>query len=645
MSASPHHPGDLSRSRRTLPPRSPLIAAALLCLASLALTVPARADLFDWSEGSGLFSNGFNWFNTTTNTMHAGPPGTDDIATLCSGCTVTGDGGSVAALQGFGDTIFTVTAPFSAELVLPGGMTVGGSALLSAGSITGSLLRIAGGNVTTVGITHTGPSITAGGVLHVSGEADDLSGIVDGTNSHLTIDGDASDLNFLISAGGRIDVVANLTNGLDRTLALEDVSSKLTAANLVVESGFLDVAGGAAVEIGQGIFVSAGSDQPPSGGLWTDAGTSVSAGLGLFIDGSGIAMQNGAHFEGLGVSLLGGTAPGSLQVQGAGTTVVLGANGAIVGQTGASALTMGTGANLTTAGDAKVGVEALANGSWQITGAGTTAALTGDLVVGELAQSTGTVSLTNGGALQLAKSALVGKSGKGTLSVGSGAQVALTAAASNRLALGVNQGANGTLNLSGTGSTVTTNGRPMAIGEIGTGSVAIGPGGALSTGSATIGGALGSLGSVSLGADASWTANGPVAVGGNSLFPGAGIVQVGPGALVRATTELGIFLLGKVVLGGGKVVVGSAAADATNSLRVTPNGTLSATAPSRARSSSRPAARSRPGTRSDGSPSTARTRSVPAVRSPSRSASTPAPWSKRIGSRSPGPPSSTAGSW
>ncbi len=540
---------------------------------ALASAKPASADLFDWSEGDGLFSVGFNWFNVTTGTMHAGPPGADDIASLCGDCTVTGDGGSVAVLQGLGDSILLMTAPMSADTILPGGMTVTGTATLTAGNINGSVLSVPSGNVVTATIQSTSPRITGAGTLHATGDASDLSGIIEGTSSTLTIDGEAEDLNFAISGGGHLDAKLNLMNTLDMTLGLTDVGSRLRTTNLAIGSGFLDVANGAEVQVSQGIFIN-DAGGPPSGGFWKDSGTSVSAGSLLALTGSSIAVQSGAHVTTPGLSLAGGTAAASIALDGEGTRIDVGSDGIIVGLIKASTLELGTGADLTTTGAVAVGVEAPSNAEWKITGAGSTAAVpSGDLVVGDEALSVGKVSVASGGTLQLGKNVTLGKDGKGTLAVTAGGQVAVNGSAST-VVLGQEPGAVGAITISGTGSSVSTGGRPMLIGDAGAGSVAIGPGGALVTGEVTLAGEPASTGSVSLGADASWTSSGAVFVGIPSFLPGVGTIQVGAGAFTRVATDLGLAAFGQVVLAGGTIAVGSGSFGSPNTLVVSKDGTL-----------------------------------------------------------------------
>lgn len=63
--------------------------AALLVLLALVLATPASADHYFWADGDGLFSNGFDWRDVTTDQDHSGPPGAADLAEICSGCTIT----------------------------------------------------------------------------------------------------------------------------------------------------------------------------------------------------------------------------------------------------------------------------------------------------------------------------------------------------------------------------------------------------------------------------------------------------------------------------------------------------------------------------------------------------------------------------
>jgi T5SS/PEP-CTERM-associated repeat protein len=535
-------------------------------------------NMFEWKGGNGAFGNPDKWSPT-------GVPGLEDNADFAKGGTVNGGGGGQFEI-----------AQLSVEATVTFA-SVNGSDAPDVDATTG--LLVDGGDL----------KLEAGSVLDTS-----LGGIITGqppASAYIDDGGKmlVSSAHFNVGAGGLV-VGGNSTGSLtlnDSGVAAVATSSPeyaaLTLGNSSGSSGTLTVTSKSSLTVTEGgiNFGYAGA-----------AKVVVSDGGSITTD------QNGDTDAAVGLGAT-STGSGNLLIEGAGSTMSIGGRGLNDGFSGKGSITVKDGGNLTvTFPDVGISMGASTGGSGTLTldaatltddgemyvgdvgtgkylqEAGATASIGADvnpsvapaIALGVAAGSSGTATITGAGTrLNSIGQIDIGLGGKGVFAVQDGAAVTsgdATGASSAGLALGLYTGGNGSLTVSGAGSTLTNTGL-FVIASAGTASVTISNGGKIST---SINAALGVDGA-DLGAAAGSSGKLTLSSGGNftdmsNLIDGAsgkGVLDAGGGSSVDVTgaMDLGEFSGGNgaaTISGGAELSVGGAltlgaVAKSTGALTVT----------------------------------------------------------------------------
>jgi T5SS/PEP-CTERM-associated repeat protein len=407
-------------------------------------------------------------------------------------------------------------------------------------SMDGTTAQWNNGGVTTVGVIGQGSLSITGGARASTGSAV---------------------LGAAAGSAGRVDVA-----GTGTRWTIHDLLS-------------LGTGGSAELLITQGGQVSSGSvnvDSVPASGralLVQGSGSALQAGsavvVGRSLDGA-VALDAGGLLAGqFGVLGEERGVKGSATLAGAGTewrnTVSL-----TVGNQGRGTLTASDAA-LITAGSATVGNTGNGNGQVALSGANTRWTTSGLLTVGN--SGTGRVSAEGGARIESASAAVgwgLGSSGSvdlqgagwannGLLTVAQAGQAQLTMRGGSTLRSGalnvaVGSGSQGSLSLQGEGTRLELAGA-LSLGGAGTGTLQLGNGAVLDTGSASLGELAGGSGAATLGNQAVWTHRGSLLVGGQ----GAGSLTINAkGQLHSESATLGAGSTGTGVV----TLVGSRLAEA-----------------------------------------------------------------------------------
>jgi T5SS/PEP-CTERM-associated repeat protein len=343
------------------------------------------------------------------------------------------------------------------------------------------------------------------------------------------------------------DPSANDNTG-DGTVAVTDVGSMLTVADFAriggYASGTLTVEAGAAASFeatldigfstgGQGTVTVEGADPGADPIAPSTLEVADDLTVGEFGDGT-LSVESGASVTAESSVTVGGEAGGS------GTVAVSGAYSTVDGDgntvTAASELQVATSLTVGDAGDGTLTVEDGGDISAESMQVGNSAGGTGNVTVTDQ----GSDLTVDGGAD--GSSLVIGGGGTGTVMVEDGAQLTASSSAAARLtvaavSVGDGAGGNGTLDVTGSGSTVTVDAGGMFVGLDGTGTLDIADGGSLSVTDDAINGLVigvnaDGTGSVSV-TGASLSVTGLPLVVGNS---GVGSLDVEDGATVTATT-------------------------------------------------------------------------------------------------------------
>ena len=528
----------------------------------LVFASPAAAqNLANWNATAGNWSTANNWDCTINGgpTTPCVPDGTFVVTNVSGDITVDINTG-VKYLLGSGGSLTLNGKILVANDPLGIQMSSGIVDLSNSSTIHGNLIVLnlqsqsstINGNVSafnaTIGSSTLGPLTLANQLT--------ASNSTFGSNSNLTIVQPSSLSNSTIAGTFAIQG-GSLT--LDKASTVNAIQTFASTGSLIIQGGstwnqsstpvFLGVGPGSssldvtdtgstlnltntALELGQ---IGNATATVEHGGTLaaTGAGGNILLGLGVvFPTNSAMFVASGGHVSANKITVSGGGAPGSsglLSISDSPSSVTtadefLVTTGGVVnvanqGSLNANSLriidggsvTIDSKATLTLASDTVVLVGSIGNGTLTFQGGGTGSG-PGELVLGGSTGS-GTVVITGtGSAWQGSNSVSVGESGSGFLSVLNGGLLETGADV---------DGLSGSIGTQATGSgTVTVSGGSwqaggtLMIGNAGTGTLNIQQAGTVTSGDATLGAALGSIGTVSVtGAGSHWTINGNLTVG------------------------------------------------------------------------------------------------------------------------------------
>jgi len=535
------------------------------------------ADTFQWTTpgASGTFEVAADWTDTTTpsNVAFPGPTDTAILSgpTIGAAQTITGPGavgvlkitGLNTLVGAFGAGAVSVDATV-ASLDLVG--TLSANTGLVVGNAASGALTVESGATATANSTSGALQFIVGNVADSSGTVTvfgtlDLAGTSEVSNYGALVGDSGSGVLVVSGAGATVDDQGSDGVGIGQS------------AN---SSGQLVIAAGASAVFGTtngDSLAAVGVAREGAGAVTVDGpGSTLTANGGVYIGraASGVLVVSnhavvtetaaGTYFEiGDGASSsdshIGGTGSGTVESDGTLTTAGylriggFGVNGSLTVETGgvvsaaasttASAITVGTGGTISGNGDTQVGngsLEIDAGSTVDTTGAATPG-VAGLAVASGTAGTSGTVSVNGAGAVLNtgANLIVVGSFGHGTMNVTGGGAITGTSPGPGygAIVVGNSAGSVGLLTVSGTGSTATANG-PLTVGYLGTGSLEIGAGGAVTASTVAIGLSAGSIGAVDVAAGGSLATTGALTVGSG----GTGTLALGGGAVTAASINV-----------------------------------------------------------------------------------------------------------
>lgn len=450
--------------------------------------------------------------------------------------TVSGSGANFES-----DTRVVVGRAGTGSLIVTNGGSVDTGSTFSVGTASGGSGTVtisgAGSKVVNSFATHIGNIGTGTLTISNRGELDGSDvvffGFGTGSQGTGTVTGSGSKLSGLniavgrqgtgtltVSDGGVVEATTELTiagfTGSTGTLNIgAAVGETAVAAGNVQDAGGLPAS--IAFGLGTGTLVFNHTDAA----LLFDAAISGSGDIDVF---SGTTILSGTNDIGTGTITVEG---GTLQIAGTTTStdVYVGKD---TGSNGTLTIS-GSGSQLTANDDIVVGVRE--TGALSVADGGSATA-GGDLIIGQYLDGTGTVTLSGtGSTLTTGDDAFVGLSGTGTLTISEGA----TATIADKVLLGGNADANGTVNVTGNGSELTS-GNSFTVGFNGEGALSVANGGSVAaTGDLFIGLYSQGSGTITLsGSGTSLTAGGDVFMGA----AGSGALTVSNGATATFADEV-----------------------------------------------------------------------------------------------------------
>jgi T5SS/PEP-CTERM-associated repeat protein len=465
--------------------------------------------------------------NLTTLAANTG----DVVSVIVSGAGSTFNSGAALTVGGQGEGIVTVetgadvayasidagsVSPGSGYIAADGGsIDIEGNATIGDGG-TGNLSAGGGGQV------------TIGGNLVVANQPSSFGYLyVDGTNSLITVDGNAtigqqgSLSNPTIYRGGELYVEANFTlaeataSFLDYYFLVQDPGSILYVTGSAIIGDYGDATlnnlEGATSHFGGNVYVA---NQTGSNGT-------------LLLSNQGNNSTTNSDSASIAAGLYvgeGGT--GTVTVE-AGSTLTIGAD-VNVGVVGTGHLEVEAGGTLQSAGG-DIGTDANSNGDIEVTGAGSTWTMSGNgLYVGH--DGIGTLEIESGGLVSTDYMIFIGASGQGTITV---------------------EGATSTFNV---------NGALIEVGVSGTGTFNVESGQVFSGAEIDVAEFSGSMGTVSV-ADATLDATSINVGGGANAAGGAGAIKVTQAGKLLVTGDVSLWNQGTASILGGQAIFGGAVAN------------------------------------------------------------------------------------
>lgn len=534
------HFADAIASRRT--DSRLLRKTALLLLASTSLTLAlghgASAADIDLDGGTYTVSTS----QSTTGAVNIGATANTAV-TIATGGDLQGEDGVNIAAQATGQATVTID----------GGVLVGGpdGDIIIGGLGTAEVTVQNGGTLTTnFASTYVGVNAGGSGTVTVTGATSTwstgdlvLGDLGQGSatitdDATLTVSGDTfignvtgSEGSLTISDGGTADTYEAFIGygaGSTGTATVTGTDSYWSTHGSIAYVGY-DGTGSLTVTDGgefttSGDYLYLGSNTGSDGTLTISAGGTVSTGIAFVGNASG--------------------STGAATVTGPGSSWTTSGN-AYVGGSGTGSLTVTDDAEFTTSGGTLVvGSNSGAIGTLTISDGGT-ATIDGDTAIGDFAGSTGSATVTGSGSSLDTQNLYVGKTGTGTLTISDGGT------ASTRYAyIGYDSGSTGSVTVTGPNSSWTTNSTDLYVGLDGTGTLLIADGADVLSDSGSIGYGSISEGTVTVtGSGSTWDIDGSyLDIGAD----GTGTLAVADGAVVTTT---GYIYVGHYTSSEGTVTV------------------------------------------------------------------------------------------
>ena len=553
-----------------LPPAGPFVSTFLLfALVSTFLFAAAstsRSATETWHPGGATGGNG-TW-NTSITNWNSGV-----VWTNSNDAVFSGTGGTVTVATVSADSLtFSASGPY---LLQSGTLTLTGSNI-SVGSAT----TISSTLKSSVGLAETGTA-----TLTLSGSAALGSHNLTVTlgNVDIASHGGVYDESGIIRSGNvAVSGTAKWVNTGDLTIGTTGSASLLITTGATVSNS--NSAIGAAIGENTG---SVGSvTVSGAGSTWTDNSDLYvgDSGSGSLLITTGASVVNGDATIGATIGQNTGSV-GSVTVSGTGSSWVDDTD-LYIGDSGSGSLVITTGGSVINGVaniGATIGEMAGSTGSVSVSGTNSSWTDNGDLYIGDSGSgsltitsaasvsngetnvgaiignntgSVGVVTVSGTGSTWTDSGDLaIGNSGSGTLIISNGATVQSGNVTYGGL-LGGNAGATGFVTVTGSGSSwaITNNGN-LAVGLIGTGSLVISNGGAVSDAEGDIGSNPGAIGTVTLsGTGSSWDNTNGLYIGGASLGAGGtGLLQITGGATLT-TPETTVYGSGTLALGENPTV-------------------------------------------------------------------------------------------
>lgn len=444
--------------------------------------------------GSGVWSAAStNWtdFNGTTNGVMHPQPGF---------AIFQGTAGTVTADASAGDIAVT-----GMQFASDGYQITGAPITLADAS---SIIRVGDGSAAGAGFTATiGSALTGTGGLNKT----DLGTLILTGNNDYTGGTTISGGTLRLGNGGTTGSIAG--DILNKGILVFNRADAVTFAGAISGNGAIEQAGAGTTNLTGNSGAFTGSVVVNGGGLAVKGGGTL--GSSTFYAAVETGSSGAVTVDGAGSAL---TSAGPLIIGARGTASLTVSNGATLsddeaflayfaGSSG-TATVDGPGSSWTNTGNLTIG--SAGSGALAITNGGAVSNLTG--LVGFGAGSTGTVSVTGPGSIWQATTVGIGVGGTGTLSITNGGIVADGGAGSGSV-VGAASGSSGMATVDGAGSKWVNSGTFM-VGNLGTGTLHVTSGGAVSNDAGYIGFKTGSTGTATVdGAGSTWTNIGNLSVG------------------------------------------------------------------------------------------------------------------------------------
>jgi len=589
-----------------------LVFHAVACL-SLARGV-ALADQYVWQGGSGDFTNGANWIDTSQPNLNPPPPpGAADFAEYPSG-TINFSGNTTAFATVDGGVTFSLGGNYTATsgAILNGPLTLTGSGTFSANYLNevGGPLTINAASIHIDTVANIGADLTASGggtlsfgqllvgknasstvsfsnvTVNSGSSGADLIAATAGANGTLTLDNSHWTTSNTVKVGYEGTGTLTISNGGQLTSGGPHGAGSAIGGNIDSDdsyhrgTGQVTVTGqGSAWTSSRGITVGVlgnGRIDITAGGVVTspsaivsDATDPITHALNPAGNATAVIDGNGSAWNLSDGMLVGNTGMGSLYVTNA--AMLAATNQIVVGgqQPGNGNLVLQTGGVANTA----VGIVAAAHGSAGqifVDGAGSTLNVSNYLEIGR--QGNGFLHVTHQGRVNSASALLAtGFSAGGNNTTDNFGTVDIDGNGSLWNVTGdMNAGQHGTAQLTLTQGGSLTVGALLTLADQGTGMLAVQQTARATAGRAVLGAAAGSAGSATItDAGSLWQINGNLTIGQggtgtvtvqqNGTLHVVGDLTLGENAGSTGTLTLDGFS-SRLIYGGGGVSIGAAGA-------------------------------------------------------------------------------------
>lgn len=514
-------------------------APLLLASTSLTLALGHGASAADIDLDGGTYT--VSTSQSTTGAVNIGATANTTV-TIATGGDLSGDAGVNIAAQATGQATVTID----------GGVLVGGPDGITIGGLGTAEVTVQNGGTLTTSLTSTYVGVSAGGsgTVTVTGATSTWSTgdlvLGDLGQGSATITDDAT-----LTVGG--DTVIGNGTGSEGSLTISDGGTANTYEAFI---GYGAGSTGTATVTGTDSYWSThgniayvgyngtGSLTVTDGGEFTTSGDYLYLGSNTGSDGTLTISAGGTVSTGIAFIGNASGSTGAATVTGPGSSWTTSGN-AYVGGSGNGSLTVTDDAEfITSGGTLVVGSNSGAIGTLTISDGGT-ATIDGDTAIGDFAGSTGSATVTGSGSSLDTQNLYVGKTGSGTLTISDGGT------ASTRYAyIGYDSGSTGSVTITGPNSSWTTNSTDLYVGLYGTGTLLIEDGADVLSDSGSIGYGSISEGTVTVtGSGSTWDIDGSYLDIG---VDGTGTLAVADGAVVTTT---GYIYVGHYTSSEGTVTV------------------------------------------------------------------------------------------